>query len=348
MVMANVCSPEISRTIANLRLPMMLGVVLIHNVLITPADAAERGMGFVAFFIELMSHRIVAPCVPLFFFFSGYLFFLKSPTHFGIAEYRVQVRKRMRTLLLPFVFWNALVLAYFAMMHKFTPSLINPEFNNVCNYTVVEWLRSFWDFPGGQPVCYQFWFLRDLIIAVVCSPLIYKAVKYGRSYLVAIMCCLYIYRTDLFPYQMMLTFFPLGAYFAIHKHDFVDMAEKCYKISLPVFGCLVILCSANTNLGGQDGIITLTGSASYIWLASKCCKYNIKSADSSFFIYAFHGFPILILSKFLVRFVNPSSPFMWLVCYAGCFVFIVALSMSLYNILKKMSPKFTAIITGGR
>ena len=58
--MKNKCNSAISKTITNIRFPLMLGVVLIHNVLIEPTEAAREGMRLVAFIIELLSHKIVS------------------------------------------------------------------------------------------------------------------------------------------------------------------------------------------------------------------------------------------------------------------------------------------------
>lgn len=345
--MENKCNSAISKTITNIRFPLMLGVVLIHNVLIEPTEAAREGMRLVAFIIELLSHKIVAPCVPLFFFISGYLFFLKFGNKFGVVDYGDQLKKRVRTLLIPYIFWNLVVLGYFAFLHKFVPSLINPEFNNVYQFTAVEWIRSFWDFPGGQPICYQFWFLRDLMLGVIISPIIFLVMKYGRWYLMVLLAALFIGKSTLFPYQVMLTFFSLGAGFAIHRYDFVAIASKCVIPSVIVFMILTIVASLNLEWGG-GGLTVITGAIVFLWIASRFRLINGVFAESGFFIYAFHGFPILIMSRLIVSILHPNNTIMWLGCYIGCFVTIVLLSIVLYFVLKRFLPKFTSIITGGR
>lgn len=70
--------------------------------------------------------------------------------------------------------------------------------------------------------------------------------------------------------------------------------------------------------------------------------------ESGFFVYAFHGFPILILSKVIVKVFQPSSSIMWLICYLLDFLVITSLSIFLYLLLRRVFPNFTAIITGGR
>ena len=347
--MANTCSPNISNTIKNLRFPLILGVVLIHNVLIEPQEAAAQGLDLVSFLIELMSRKMASPCVPLFFFISGYLFFVKFEKHFSSFDYKTQIRKRVRTLLVPYIIWNFLTLLCFALMHWLAPTLINPDFNNICHFTMYEFLRSFWDYPGGQPICFQLWFLRDLIEAVVFSPVFYFALKYGRQYVMLILTVLYLFSTNLFPQQTTITFFALGAGFAIHKFDFVCLANRMPKTIALMFCALAVYSSLNPNGGGYfNGLITLTGAATFVWVASISKNISTTLSESSFFIYAFHGLPILILSKATVKLLHPSTTPVWIGCYFACFVTIVLISLGLYVMLKRAFPRFTSIITGAR
>lgn len=346
--MENKYNSAISKTITNLRFPLMLGVVLIHNVLIEPQEAIRQGMCFFAFFIELMSHKLVAPCVPLFFFISGYLFFMKFGDRFSAIDYGAQLKKRVRTLQIPYIFWNLVVLGYFAFLHKFVPSLINPEFNNVYKFTAVEWIRSLWDFPGGQPICYQFWFLRDLMLAVIIFPIIFVVMKSGRWYLMVLLAALYICHSTLFPHQMMLTFFSLGAGFAIHRYDFVAIASKCVIPSVIVFMILTIVASSHPKWEGQNGLTVITGAMFFVWIASKVKPMSRKLSGSVFFVYAFHAFPILVLGKVIVGVLQPNSEIAWIGCYIGSFVTTIFFSLILYIRFKKILPKLTSIITGGR
>ena len=239
------------------------------------------------------------------------------------------------------------MIGYFAFLHKFFPSFMNPDFNNVYQFTTEEFIRSFYDYPGGQPICYHFWFLRDWMLAGIISPLIYVGVKWGRSYLMLLMVALYIYNPSLYPYQAMLTFFSIGAGFAIHRYDFVELAGKYIKLSALLFGILVIVSSLKPEYG-QNGISIITGAIVFIWLGSKFKLINRRLTGSVFFIYAFHAFPILVFNRAIVKILHPNGTLMWLGCYVVCFVMTLVLSLVFYIALKKFFPKLTTIITGGR
>ena len=256
-------TPQQSQAISNLRFPLMLGVVLIHCVVIDPQAAWEQGYYASSTLINLFSWCLTSPCVPLFFAISGFLFFAKTKEVFTPAMYGQKLRSRARTLLVPYLFWNAVVLGYFAFMHRFTPGLINPEFNNVYAYSWQEWLRSFWDYPGGQPVCFQFWFLRDLITMVVLSPVVFVLAKYGKWYLPVLLSGLWIYSSTLFPHDMAITFFTIGASFGIHDWDFVAMAKKIWRYALSIW-CICLIMRL-FNRGGNGRAYTNLPSSPEPW-----------------------------------------------------------------------------------
>ncbi|MDE7161706.1 MAG: acyltransferase, partial [Anaeroplasmataceae bacterium] len=278
-----------SNVITALRFPLMLGVVLIHCRMKGGDISVFEGIQ------NILSVHFPSPCVPLFFFFSGYLFFLNTEERFTMGDYVGKLKKRTRSIFIPYIFWNAVVLGYFAFMHKFTPSLINPENCNVYQYSALDLIRSFWDYPGGQPICYQFWFLRDLIIGFVFSPLFYYVIKYTKWYIVAILLILYIYSEQLFPHQTMITFISLGICFSIHQYDFVRISMKFGRIFLITFIMCLIYSLLYVPFYGR-GLETISGMIVFLWAATVFVSAGYKSTsflvNSSFFVYAFHGFPI--------------------------------------------------------
>ncbi len=101
-----------------LRFPLILGVVFIHNSAIRPLAANAEHVGVYAFSIatlafNLISDGIARAAVPLFFLMSSYLLCEKriSLDH----EYFRELKKRLRTLLVPFLIWNIATFLGFAI-----------------------------------------------------------------------------------------------------------------------------------------------------------------------------------------------------------------------------------------
>ena len=99
-----------SKTINYLRFPLILLVVIAHY------NVAERGFTYhgVEYCIDrpdwflwltnLISEIMPKIIVPIFFIISGYLFFFRGD--FNGHVYRQKLRKRVRTLLIPYILWN--------------------------------------------------------------------------------------------------------------------------------------------------------------------------------------------------------------------------------------------------
>ena len=71
--------------------------------------------------------------------------------------------------------------------------------------------------------------------------------------------------------------------------------------------------------------------------------------SASFFVFAIHD-PWLLsnIRKLLYVTLHPASDFAMVVVYFFNILLTVTIALALYYCLKKISPKFTAIITGGR
>ncbi|APW37491.1 hypothetical protein RD110_10060 [Rhodoferax koreense] len=100
---------ENSARLALLRFPLIVGVVFVHayggsmnlsNSEISPI----KNSPIVGFVQDFISNGLARTAVPLFFVISGYLFFLKEGWSF--EHYQNNVISRVKTLLIPFLFWG--------------------------------------------------------------------------------------------------------------------------------------------------------------------------------------------------------------------------------------------------
>ena len=340
----------LSKSISLMRFPLMLGVVLIPGKVAEPEQMIGQGFEIANMFTDICSGHITIACVPLFFIISGYLFFLKTGNTFDINIYFNSLKKRISTLLVPYIIWNIIVIIAFAGMHLLFPQYINPDNNNVCLFSIEEFIRSFWDYPGGKPICFQFWFLRDLMIAMAISPIVFLYSKYfGYAGLLCLM-LLYSLGIQLFPYQIALTFFTIGAVISIKNINVVRIVQL---INMPcaLIYVICVICS-QINISGLRGLETITAIIVYLqfflWMTKNDVRISEFLCKSSFFIYAFHGLPIIIISRSVVDVINPSSNFIWMLSYILLFILILVLCLSTFSVIRILLPRTTAIITGGR
>ena len=229
----------LSQTISYLRFPLIVGVVFIHsNILVLNVQGTilrYDSWPVVAFVINLFSSVFAGICVPLFFFISGFLFFYNS--NFTKEVYINKIKTRIGTLFVPYIIWN--FVAFIILLIQVHPKVVR-FFPLLKDYRVdiFSFLSSFWvtNLPismsgSANPINTPLWFIRDLMVLVIASPVIWwliKQLKFGIIVLLGLIWFFSLGERIGFPElcHQSLFFFPLGAYVGINKVDFVNFILK--------------------------------------------------------------------------------------------------------------------------
>lgn len=153
-------------------------------------------------------------------------------------------------------------------------------------------------------------------------------------------------------------YFSFGAYFSIHKKDFVATMRPLLPLSLLAYLLLVSVrfipgCMNSWYIEYVHHLSIILGMLCMIAITSYLlCMGKIKShhflTNSSFFIYAFHSMPLVLIIKLLFKAIQPQSDFTICMLYFLCPAITIVIGLGLYKSLVILFPKFTAIITGGR
>lgn len=242
--------------------------------------------------------------------------------------------------------WNFFTIVVFWSIHHFTPSLINPDFENIAIFSPLRLLNCFWKGSGGFPIAYQFWFIRDLMIIMLLSPIVYGFV---RKTPIGILLLTFVY--FLFPHTAVLYFFSIGAYLALQNIDFVSYARKIWKYALIVAAITLIIRLVDDSNIVVEKIYILSSMVTAIALSDKYIdkittpKYV---TDSSFFLFCYHNLPILFLIKIGSGILSGRSEVLWIVDFFLNPLIVIILGILLYKVLSKSMPRFLSIITGGR
>ena len=107
--------------------------------------------------------------VPVFFVISGYMFFYKVE-NLTKDIYKSKLKRRVTSLLVPYLFWNSLALIEGCIKHL--PALAG-LFPNIGNQPIDFFycIKSFWCTPDGTcPIYYPFWYIRDLMVCALFTP----------------------------------------------------------------------------------------------------------------------------------------------------------------------------------
>lgn len=345
--MNNDVRKNIAISFSNLRFPLMIGVVINHCAI---TDSGNQVMENVTMFCSIV---LPVSCVPIFFLISGYFFFA-NVRDFSLQVYKDKVKRRIYTLVLPYVFANIFMILCYAFGHYFLPQYINPENFNVLQYSFKDFVRAFWSIDGF-PICYPLWYIRNLFVICLCSPLFYFLIKQRIEIKFTILLALALVRLffDL-PILLGPIYFYLGA--MLSCDDIYTFLHHLNKRFVLIILSIVTITAAYFNYITDEllfvklQIITMTILT--LWISYLLSEKNgmIKSSiwGSTFFIYLYHAFPVFVINEILLMIIEPSGSFSFITTYILSIIMSIMSCMFAYYILGKYSPSFLALLTGGR
>lgn len=351
-------SEEISKRITSLRFLLIVFVVFIHANL-APDDAINYyHYDFVQlYWIEVVKKIICGTlggaAVPLFFFFASFLQFSRND------EYKILLKKRSKSLFLPYVVWTCItILLYFiAQSIPQTAPFFQNSINVVRNWNGFDWLKVFTYHDEIYPLVYQFWFLRELMIFIILSPVLRFLCEKFSGLMIVMISVTALKNIPLFftVSSSALFFYLVGYYCAEYKIDFFKIADKLkiyeYLILLAFAITFSIICDGKYDFGLITTIISCLFflKLSYYFVANDkiYLKLNYLSGFS-FFLYAVHT-PFLgtAINK-ITQIIIPLHGILCLVQFLLAAFFTIVIGTLIGIILKKICSPLFCLLNGGR
>lgn len=342
---------ETSNRITLLRVTLIIFVIFSHN------NSTVINNTEVSYCIKTLISGVVGRvAVPLFFFLSGYLLFLKE------TPYIVVLKKKAKTLLVPYLLWNTIVLGMFfiGQNEPLISRVFNDENKQIANYTLYQWLDAYLGLNyHGYPIAYQFWFIRDLMIFTILFPIGKWLVDHLPKITLAVMLVVWVLQWRVLVMDGEATlFFLLGYYVVKYDTNFEKIDKLKFRylflayIPILVVEMVLLLQDENFILFHKIGI----GIGCVIWIKfSKCltsqeswCAKTNALAGYSFFLYAFHE-PFMTMLRKVWAAVIPMEGTVWqMIQYFGLVAIVVIISLAVGWCVNRVSPKLYALLTGGR
>lgn len=320
-----------SSVISALRFPLIIGVVCIHS---------RYGGGNLQNLLGGICGKL---SVPIFLIISGYLFFREGDQEFTKDLWTSKLKRRISSLLVPYLLWNLIGYIIYAIQFGFS---------------FADFFHSFWviDVPGrggSSPIDGPLWYVRNLMIMVVISPIIAYMIKYTKYYLILIMTILWIIQIPPFNKGIGIAFyfFSLGGYLRISDYHVENLQRytKYLIIAYPVYVVYALLMQSNSNCWDfQFGIILGIGAIFSLTMHFIKCgygngKFTRNLSETSFFIYCLHDLLLQFLKTFFSEILGTGD-----FAYISLIVVDIALCLGFFYVLKSISPKVTSLLMGGR
>jgi peptidoglycan/LPS O-acetylase OafA/YrhL len=343
---------RLSAAITWLRFPLIFLIIMLHCYSVQRVEGAND-----------LYFRILYPFslwlgetgVPGFFFISGLLLFMSK------KNYLQKLQTRTHTLLVPYLLWNfILVVIYITLFVVGYPQYINGR--SMTEYGVIDYIRLFWDrgsFDDGNfvPILCPLWYIRNLIIMVIFSPLLYYVIKYTRElFLIIIAVCWMATNNNAFIPQTIL-FFSLGAYFPISGVNPLELFTKYKPFFLTTFSLFAIAdimshVAMGTPWNLQIHRFALIFNIPVMFLLADWCtrhSYSSKSLpNAAFIVFCVHYPIVVILRKFCINQFSNASDITHILLYFACIITSTLFSYGVYLLLDKYLPSVKQILSGNR
>ena len=277
--------------------------------------------------------------------------------------------------MLPYLLWNLIAIGI-VLARKVGAFLVKGKpLNSICTYFEEQgWIDLFWScnewvgrtnwlgdtITNSGPALIPMWYLRDLMVFFILTPLIYWLVK--KMKIAFLMILFFCYVSDIWPQIYGLSsnmfFFVLGAYWAINSNSIITELHKTrkwwYTLTFIMLPLMIFYDGRYTYIGNLIypffvfSLVPCYINTVSLFMSKGLIKPMPQLSKASFFIFAFH---IMILGycASLMKFIIPTD--FWLLAsirYMVTPVVCVMICYICYILMNKFTPRILSILVGGR
>ena len=338
----NGISSNVSAKIANASF-VCACLIVMHHI-----PVGESGSGLYGVLLGLRPVSNVA--VPFFFLASGFLLMGHSdePGWWGRA-----LRRRVRTLLDPYLVVNAIYFPFMWLYHNMPGAAFHSEM--AYDFSLVNILAAFGLVLPRNPACGPLWYVRMLMVLVVVSPVIACVVRKSRAW--ALLCAVLAALNYFFePFGIKdevfgsrgLFFFVSGI--CLRLHGLPDVGRVAAALSGVVCcACAWTLHAVELPHVARCAIVyalPISGVVA-LWGLVPGRKWPAWLTSCSFAVYCFHML-VIFGCKAASKAAHCYDLLLTPVGFFACILLPVAACCAFYNFVSRRMPSMASLLFGGR
>lgn len=322
----------------------IIAVVLIHtfNLSVYGINADSTGLGVFVYYFESIAAELWNIAVPMFFMISGFLFF----RNFTWDKLKSKYQSRFFSIVIPYLIWCSIYYLYYVILTRipFVVRLMTEV--SATPFNLSTWLSKLW-----VDEYYVFWFLKELIVLIILTPVIYFFLqnrwKIPTGLVVLILSVMIGRYVSYWPFNL---YYLVGAYIGIN-HKQVPL--KCDRRLTFIGGCGIILWILTAVLRTCDVIawqLPTTLVLVCLWYAGDIFTFELRPKwwmGISFFIYCMHDMILEVYEKIFLKLFGISA-----VCALLDYILMPLLTtltlIGIAVVMRKYLPKCWNVLTGGR
>ncbi len=351
MVLSDETFKQLSHSIASVRFPLVFAILLLHGY--TTCLLSGHNTYYDVLYPPAL--WLGETGVPAYFFISGMLLFYSSKNYFQ------QLRSRFKTLFIPYMLWNGLLLLVFVAIWLLGfDSKINSK--SLDDFTWLDYIRVFWDrgdrnWGNTMPMMTPMWYIRNLMVMYILSPILAYAIRLIGPMIPIVSGLFWINSHSVAFSLQTLTMFSLGAYFPLKEINPIDFWRQ-YKIHILFFFVCFGLADNYMHIVGIGGnaalvvhrLALVTNTFFMIWLGTYFYDRGWRFprlSRAAFFIFCIH-FPIMIGIRSVAAKHLEWPDSVHLLVYVVSVSLVTAICYGIFALLSRYAPWFIRISTGDR
>lgn len=359
-----------SQTISFSRIVLIVGLVFLHyqeypDLDVSPFTGMDTGAHRLATFVNSFALFFFFSVVPLLSMVSGWLFFSFDAGNAG-PSLRHRIRRRFVSLYLPVVCWDLLFLLILVALFLWNPgyALFNDINIHFGRAGVLDYLNAIFGITR-HPVGFQFWFVRDLFVTALISPLLWLSLKRTPYFGMAILGAAWMAGSGLFIFFRtdVVFFFYLGAFLRIRRIPLHMGSVTAWSLMALYLAAVTLRTVAPVliDLSGDRPIFLTLATRSMRLLGVVACwgvflqlagtragAVVARFGGLAFFLHSAH-YPLIAEVKIVLSRFLPAPTDGWLIAhYVVSVAITVAIGMSAGLLLARQAPRVFALMNGGR